>query len=347
MKRKSAKRLVTIASTFAICVSLIYAIFSHSSENTCDKSRLAKILDRNGFRALDTTLSTLCDRELSGPPEVKTFTITMLGHDLRRAQSNYERIVDAYVDKKNSLLLDAFLFTWNNQNVEPPSFIRNKKMYGRPWFTVFWAKANSLNNRWRMAFFIRTESTLVVDDDVLVGQSLMRCMFETWISFPKQIVGVDSDRRVVRHTDGDYQNPANVNETQMLEYTSNVVLTKTMILATRYLVDFMADTSVLRMIDEQRTCEDIAMNAMVNHANANTGPFYVSSACRNCERQVLNDAGGLSTTAFDETKNWTSWMQKRSRCVVWSKKHFGSGAFPPSRSNARQLNSKDPNLIKC
>jgi hypothetical protein len=124
-------------------------------------------------------------------------TIVLMGHSTSRANANYERIFAQYLSQGGDTI-DSVVFIWGSQEDALPPYVKwltgVRRETGAPHLVVLRARKNSLNNRYLVADFVRTEAVFVVDDDVLPSRSLVRCLLATWARAPERIVGLDLRR---------------------------------------------------------------------------------------------------------------------------------------------------------
>lgn len=62
---------------------------------------------------------------------------------------------------------------------------------GVPYFTVLPQELNRVDNRWRIASYVDTESVLNMDDDINLFKSGAQCMFDVWRTSPSSLVAID------------------------------------------------------------------------------------------------------------------------------------------------------------
>ena len=216
--------------------------------------------------------------------------------------------------------------------------METRREVGTPHLVVLRARKNSLNNRFLVAEFVRTEAVLMVDDDVLPSPSLVRCMVAKWASAPEQMIGLDlrrvgmrsktrtSERKAmyvrVRHTyvhaPGDHVDA----------WLQNTVIGQTMLFHRRYMLMYTRDDAVLAVVERRKNCEDIIINAFV--ANSTGRGATLVRRHHGFTRAKLSDKHGLSNTigfAPGMDVEVEAWRALREECVEWVYEHFGEAAF--------------------
>eukprot|EP00873_Tetraselmis_striata_P045098 jgi/Tetstr1/465362/TSEL_010048.t1 len=191
---------------------------------------------------------------------------------------------------------------------------------------------NSMNNRLRIAGEVATEAVLWMDDDVVVEEEAVRCLYRTWVGQPDRVLGLDP--KGIQYASLRYI--ANYDFRRHSGYS--YVAGNTMLFHHSYLDAYLADERLVRWVhperwdrpydstarrradDEVHFCEDLALVALV--ANATGKPPLVVERIKGAVRGVgvkegLSLAGG--------------WWTMRARCIIWLEGHFGMTVSPTEK----------------
>ena len=250
-------------------------------------------------------------------PQANQTTVVLMGHSPRR-RPNYRRILKTL--QRMSALLDRIIFVWNNQVEPSPIEAGNTSSYKIPIVHVRPAH-NSMNNRYNVSPLVRTPSVLIIDDDVMYAPTAVQRLLVSFSLLHQRhgqssgIVGFAIDGRYV-NPDGTYKFSASPRGCSL----PNMIIAKTLLLASSHLIAYMADASLLAAVDKGACagCDDIALNALVLNSTNRT-VTAVPSLLRG-ERHRLPEPGSLSTKS--------NWLARRSACVRWLVRHFGWTEWP-------------------
>jgi len=267
-------------------------------------------------------------------------TIVIMGHSLSRANANYEQIFTQYMSQGADI--DSVVFVWANQKEPIPLYVKwlasKRRETGTPHLLVLRARRNSLNYRYLVGDFVRTDAVFTVDDDVLPSPRLVRCMLEVWARAPDQVLGLDlrrvgmvekttgSEKRAMyEHVRHEHVQPSRVAGDARLR---NTVIGQTMLFHRRYMAMYARDDAVLALVERRKNCDDIIINAFA--ANATGFGATLVRRSKGFLRAKLSDAHGLSNTVgfapgMDGTEN--AWFALRAEFVEWAYEHFGPSAF--------------------
>jgi len=179
-------------------------------------------------------------------------------------------------------------------------------------------RVNSMNNRLRISAEVSTEMVLWMDDDVQVGEELLRCLHRAWLREPDRMIGLDA--KGVKYGELTYDGKVALGK----PYT--YVAGKTMLFHHSYLDGYLRDEVLTRYVNpevdtadpsELNFCEDLGLVALVG-AMSGKPPLVVETQGG---KEELHTGGiGLSTA--------TGWDSMRTRCVIWFEGHFGMMASP-------------------
>ena len=216
-------------------------------------------------------------------------TLLMPAHTYAR-QNNWNSIAMGAASDPH---VAEFVVTWLNP-VDPPPKIEGARVVVRE---------RSIAQRFNVSN-IKTEFVTLVDDDMLLDATHHKRLLLA-ASQTSGIVGVD--RRGYSKGGTYYYTCGYIGLPEC-----SLTLPKGMIVRTRFLDAFLADTVAMEYVDTGHHCEDIFMNFLVRKLTRQSTQFV--SGC-NHERIDLDAPKGLSTTR----KNWGN---ERTDCVRWARKHY-------------------------
>ncbi|VDI14797.1 Hypothetical predicted protein [Mytilus galloprovincialis] len=219
-------------------------------------------------------------------------TVVLMGYSTKRFP-NYNEILPAYTKYQ---MIDQILLLWNNKNA---SFTSNIDL---PKLTFIQSEVNSMNNRFNVSQYIRTDAVLVIDDDVLISEALLSLMLLRWSENPSRLVGISRDMRYVN----------SMNEYIVRGKNPSLTIGKTMLFHRKYLVKYMQDTKLVDW-NSKRYCEDISMNALI-FKETNLRPLFVPMSAQG-SRKDLSEVDGASVVD-------TKWALRRTECVQWAAQYF-------------------------
>ncbi|CAG2196676.1 unnamed protein product [Mytilus edulis] len=219
-------------------------------------------------------------------------SIVLMGYSSKRF-SNYNAILPAYT---NMGIIDKIILIWNNKH-EPfiPNFNSSK-------ITFIKANENSMNNRFNVSHFVSTDAILIIDDDVLMSDSLLLSMLLEWGKNTDRLVGLKRDMRFVNSR----------NEYLVRGKKPSLTIGKTMLFHRKYLEKYMQD-EVLVEWNKNRFCEDISMNALI-FKETKLKPLFIDMTAYSMRRD-LSDIDGASLV----NKHWAL---NRTECVQWISEYF-------------------------
>lgn len=234
-------------------------------------------------------------------PENKT-TLVFMGYDTKRLV-NYHQLLTHYGSLGD--LFDRIIIAWSN----PDKMIENIPKNATVPIIVWNAPTKSLNNRFNVSHLIRTESVISVDDDIILSADLLERLFYAYD--PERIVGTD-----IRG----YNSELSYLSKHLKKKHIKMTLTKTWIIATRFLSLYMQDSTMTHYVDAHHNCEDIMMNFLV-HSITKKDAAHIP---KHGERQKLTGYHtGLSSKCW-LCGLWPNnkWKNRRSNCVRWAHQHF-------------------------
>ncbi|CAC5416562.1 EXT2 [Mytilus coruscus] len=219
-------------------------------------------------------------------------TVILMGYSPRRL-NNYDLILPAYVHMP---ITNQIILIWNNRNISFTPKIDSSKI------TFIKAKVNSMNNRFNVSQYVHTDAVLIIDDDVLISDSLLSLMLLRWSENIDRLVGISTDKRFVNSK----------NEYLVQGKEPSLVIGKTMLFHHKYLQKYMQDKALVEWNDK-RFCEDISMNALI-FKETKLKPLFVPMTAHSSRRN-LPDIDGASII----DKNW---LIHRTECVQWAAEYF-------------------------
>ncbi|CAC5416571.1 EXT2 [Mytilus coruscus] len=219
-------------------------------------------------------------------------TVILMGYSSRRLK-NYDLILPAYI---HMTIINQIIFIWNNRNKSFTPEIDSPK------FTFIKAEVNSMNNRFNVSQYVYTDAVLIIDDDVLISESLLSLLVLRWSENMDRLVGVSRDMRFVNSK----------NEYLVQGKEPSLVIGKTMLFHRKYLQKYIQDKALVEWNDK-RFCEDISMNALI-FKETKLKPLFVSMTAHSSRRN-LSDTDGASII----DKNWSL---RRTECVQWVAGYF-------------------------
>ncbi|CAC5419928.1 EXT2 [Mytilus coruscus] len=219
-------------------------------------------------------------------------SIVLMGYSTRRFP-NYETILPSY---SNMGIIDQIILIWNNNN---ESFTPN---IDSPKIKLIKPAVNSMNNRFNVSEYLRTDAVMVIDDDVLISESLLSLMLLRWSENTNRLVGISRDMRYVNSN----------NEYLVSGKNPSLTIGKTMLFHRTYLKKYMQDKTLVEW-NRKRFCEDISMNALI-FKETNLKPLFVPMTGQNA-RKDLTEIDGASVV----DKNWAL---RRTECVQWVSEYF-------------------------
>ena len=231
-------------------------------------------------------------------------TLVFMGYDTKRLV-NYHQLLTHYGSLGD--LFDRIIIAWSNPNKMITNIPENTTVP----IIVWNAPTKSLNNRFNVSHLIRTESVISVDDDIILSADLLERLFYAYD--PERIVGTD-----IRGYNSEFMylwSHKNLKKKHI-----KMTLTKTWIIATRFLSLYMQDSTMTHYVDAHHTCEDIMMNFLVHSITKKDAAHIPMHG----ERQKLTGYHtGLSSKCW-LCGLWPNnkWKNRRSNCVRWAHQHF-------------------------
>ncbi|MED6156470.1 hypothetical protein PIB30_014689 [Stylosanthes scabra] len=192
-----------------------------------------------------------------------------------------------------STLVSSVLVLWGNPSTPPRvlhQLARNLSSSSDGSITLLPQPSSSLNLRFLpRPNHIKTEAVLICDDDVEVHLQTLEFAFRIWSSNQDRIVGL-----FARSHDFDLNRKEWVYTVQPDRFS--IMLTKFMLLKSEYLYHYTCGggkkmTSMRRLVDSVRNCEDILMNIVVSEV-AKVGPVLVGARRVRDYGDARNDEGG-------------------------------------------------------
>ncbi|CAG2216824.1 EXTL3 [Mytilus edulis] len=193
-------------------------------------------------------------------------------------------------------IINKMILIWNNRNEPFTPIIDSPKI------TFIEAEVNSMNNRFNVSQYVHTDAVLMIDDDVLISESLLSLMLLRWSENIDRLVGISSDMRFVNSK----------NEYLVKGKEPSLVIGKTMLLHRKYLQKYMQDKALVDWNDK-RFCEDISMNALILK-KTHLKPLFVPMTAHSSRRN-LPDIDGASSKD-------NNWYIRRTECVQWAAEYF-------------------------
>ena len=251
-------------------------------------------------------------------PDVESLTsIVIMGYDTRRYK-NYEKIFREYgaMDK----VLDRVVFIWNNLEQSPPNVPKDTRVP-----IVLWrAPRNSMNNRYNATKFVRTESILSIDDDVLVNEKMITRLVKTFRNNKDRLIGVPPYRTF--DDSGIYKTKRE--SYKCSEQNRCLCIGKTMIYHKKY-ADIYVNDPILTDWTDVEPCEDIAMNFLIRKESGHDIMKLEGRGGKVSDMKVKDHSYPFffwitKDSGLSGHDDWYGPEGKRSRCIRWSKEHFGN-----------------------
>ena len=290
----------TIAiSGFLICICLLFGwmwnnvLQSHSTQHTVHSTQTEE--SEQGIDTIPTSEEALIEDKTS---------VVVMGYSPHRIP-NYKTIFESF--GKMSSVLDQIVFIWNNQDVSPPNVPSNTAVPITKWMP----SGNRLSNRFDVSRFLRTESMVTVDDDIMVTEAV----FERMLAVHNQNISL------IAGTEGRSYAANGTYAYRVVLGRPKMALTGLAIYSVHYATELMQQTDVVHHIDEGMNCEDIAMNFLVrSHTNADAVVISLDKN-RDERRWGLGEKGKLSGTKTSDGRDWT---RQRSDCVRFMERYFNT-----------------------
>ncbi|CAC5389239.1 unnamed protein product [Mytilus coruscus] len=219
-------------------------------------------------------------------------SVVLMGYSTK-SFPNYDAILPAY---SKFQIIDQIILIWNNKNA---SFKPNIDL---PKLTFIQPDVNSMNNRFNVSQYIRTDAVMVIDDDVLISEELLSLMLLRWSENTNRLVGISRDMRYVN----------SMNEYVARGRNPSLTFGKTMLFHRKYLVKYMQDKKLVDW-NSKRNCEDITMNALI-FKEINLRPLFVPMSVQ-ASRKDLTEVDGASVVDPE-------WALRRTECVQWAAQYF-------------------------
>lgn len=221
-------------------------------------------------------------------------TVVLMGYSTKRFR-NYDTILPSYTKMGT---IKKIVFVWNNKNTSFPisKFNTSKITFVSP-------DVNSMNNRFDVFQHVTTDAVLLIDDDVVISEPLLKSMLLKWNENVDRLIGVVPDMRYVSEND-DYK---------VTGSDPVIAIGKTMLFHRKYLQQYMQDKDLVEW-NKDKFCEDVSMNGLIRKATGLKPVFVKQSG--SSKRQNLPETEGLSITR-------PGWGGKRTECVKYVSKHFG------------------------
>ncbi len=200
----------------------------------------------------------------------------MMGYSPSR-KINYPIIFKHYNDMSHDIV-DSLVLVWCHP-IEPPPV----SSYDR--VVIVKSDSPSLNSRWSVKAleYIRTDTVMSVDDDLLIPEAMMIRMLKVRETYRNDDRLVGLDHRYVT-SNLEYDSPGYASRIlwplQLLLMPSasivDIVLTKTMIVPTRFLRLYESEKDIVQHVDKVKNCEDIGMN-IVSRRHGAAAPVALMS----------------------------------------------------------------------
>ncbi|GAA5871600.1 hypothetical protein JCM3774_006308 [Rhodotorula dairenensis] len=123
-------------------------------------------------------------------PDQERLTVVLTAYETDGLRPDWLRqILQAYASDEYADLVGSILLVWNAPDHAPPDDVPDK-------VTVIRAASNSLNNRWLMApDYAQTSAVVVLDNDLLLSKSGLRCLQTVQQDHPDRLSGPFVRRR--------------------------------------------------------------------------------------------------------------------------------------------------------
>ncbi|GAA5969782.1 hypothetical protein JCM8115_001844 [Rhodotorula mucilaginosa] len=117
-------------------------------------------------------------------------TVVLTAYETEGLRSDWlRRILRAYASDEYADVIHSILLVWNEPDHEPPEDLPDKVV-------VIRAASNSLNNRWLLApEYAQTGPVVVLDNDLLLSKSGIRCLHTVQKDHPDRLSGPFVRRR--------------------------------------------------------------------------------------------------------------------------------------------------------
>ena len=214
-----------------------------------------------------------------------------------------------HFDSSDCPSLAKIYVSWVNKSAPLPDFLTETDSYKYP-IEVIDPLSMGLHHRFDVPPSLETNAVFSHDDDLRLPCDDLEDGFQTWLQFPKQIVGF-----VNRHhqVEGDkaswtYGFPG----TGAKDQWYSMILTDASFLHRNWMENFFTDSpaGVLDFIENNRNCEDIAMNFLVAH-KIKKPPIYMAGKVTHFSA----NKGGIS--------NQPNHISIRSECLNRFAKYYG------------------------
>ena len=203
-------------------------------------------------------------------------TILMMGYSPKR-KVNYPVIFKHYTDMSTDIV-DSVVLVWCHPTEPPP-----RSNFDR--VSILKSDSPSLNSRWshKALEYIHTDTVMSVDDDLLIPEAMMIRMLKMRHIYRNDDRLVGLDHRYVS-SNLEYVSPGYLSRIlwplQLFVMPSasivDIVLTKTMIVPTRFLRAYESEKDIITHVDSVKNCEDIGMN-VVSRRHGAAAPIALMS----------------------------------------------------------------------
>ncbi|KAJ4848444.1 hypothetical protein Tsubulata_025888 [Turnera subulata] len=248
-----------------------------------------------------------------------------------------------------SPLVSSVLVLWGNPSTPAQTLAQlahnlSTSSFGPATISLVRQRSSSLNLRFLPRPSITTRAVLICDDDVEVDSKSFEFAFRVWRANPDRLIGL-----FVRSHDVDLATKKWIYTVHPDRYS--IVLTKFMILGTRYLFRYSCEGGAAmgemrRTVDRMRNCEDILMNFVVAD-ETNAGPVLVGAErvrdwgdARNegdDGRSGSNDGVGSRVKEVGLSSRKAEHRKRRGMCIA--KFHKVLGRMPLRYSYGKVVNS--------
>lgn len=235
----------------------------------------------------------------SSPGSKVTVIITSVGAEAGFRLQWLKESIKYLASDSMRYLIDQVIVVWNSPNRTFDLDLGNSFNHVR----VLPMTRNSLNNRWTETLpHIRTDAVLNFDDDVLITESAILCLFGYFQSQPLRPVGPF----VRRH---DPQTKSYYMDEILNGQNFSIVLPRVLMLHRKYLEDYNATLpmEVKAFVDSQKGhCDDIALNTLFAARNVTSlrvilPPESLLDFFSSCYSQYPAETGGLALVKNRET----------------------------------------------
>jgi glucuronyl/N-acetylglucosaminyl transferase EXT2 len=111
------------------------------------------------------------------------FTIIMQTYD---RDLLLQRLINHYA---TCPMVDRFVIVWNDIKRKPPFGQASFKLQPNQQLRIFEQKRNSMNNRFNLPHdFVRTDSVIIIDDDIMLDINALEAAFRVWRANPQKLV---------------------------------------------------------------------------------------------------------------------------------------------------------------